>query len=243
MAAYDAIAGQYAQVKDNDVVDEYAVYPSFYSAIGAIRGKSVLDLACGEGRVSRKMAALGASYVLGVDISKEMLDIARSRCPTHAPIEYLKARVGHLGSFGNFDIITAAWLLHYAGSRDELFRMCKDIAANLAPHGTYVGINSNPWTPLCSSEKYGFTVTAESEILKDADPMDVTIFGNGAKASFRTHYWSWKTYQEAMLAAGLSVEPINIKPTREGYRAMGANFWDDFLKAPPGIIFKVRHAH
>src|SRR5436190_14897165 len=38
---------------------------------------SVIDVGCGPGRFSVDLAARGASRVLGVDISKEMLDLAR----------------------------------------------------------------------------------------------------------------------------------------------------------------------
>src|SRR6188768_1965781 len=46
-------------------------------ALAPARGEwSVLDVGCGPGRFSVELARLGASRVLGVDISKEMLDLA-----------------------------------------------------------------------------------------------------------------------------------------------------------------------
>ena len=47
-------------------------------ALAPARGEwSVLDVGCGPGRFAVDLAARGAARVLGVDISKEMLDLAR----------------------------------------------------------------------------------------------------------------------------------------------------------------------
>lgn len=44
--------------------------------LGDVRGLRVLDVACGQGLVSRALAGAGASEVLGVDSSAAMLEIA-----------------------------------------------------------------------------------------------------------------------------------------------------------------------
>lgn len=41
-------------------------------------GASVLDLACGSALALQKARALGATYCVGVDISAEMLEVARA---------------------------------------------------------------------------------------------------------------------------------------------------------------------
>lgn len=42
-----------------------------------LRGKCILDVGCGSGRYSIECAKRGAAYVLGVDISSEMINIAK----------------------------------------------------------------------------------------------------------------------------------------------------------------------
>lgn len=57
---------------------------------GDLRGLKVADLACGSGHYTRKLQAAGAAQVVGVDISPEMVAIARgieSREPLG--VEYL----------------------------------------------------------------------------------------------------------------------------------------------------------
>ena len=47
-----------------------------YSLLPDLTGKSVIDLGCGYGENCREFARLGASTVVGVDISSKMLQVA-----------------------------------------------------------------------------------------------------------------------------------------------------------------------
>lgn len=57
----------------------YVEVPGFLALVGEVRGRSVLDLACGTGFYSREFKRRGASDVLGVDISGVMVAAARAR--------------------------------------------------------------------------------------------------------------------------------------------------------------------
>ena len=54
--------------------------------MGDVRGKHVLDVACGQGFFSRALASIGAS-VTGVDIALELIQIAKKLGPSS--ISYL----------------------------------------------------------------------------------------------------------------------------------------------------------
>ena len=47
--------------------------------IGDVAGKSVVDLACGEGFYTRRIRQAGAKRVLGVDLSEGMIELARKQ--------------------------------------------------------------------------------------------------------------------------------------------------------------------
>jgi SAM-dependent methyltransferase len=72
-------------------------------------GERVLDVACGTGIVTRRLpAAVGAEgRVVGLDISPEMLAVAKSRpAPDGAPIEWLEGDATALGLEGGaFDLV------------------------------------------------------------------------------------------------------------------------------------------
>lgn len=81
-ARYDQIADFYDGVV-GDRVDDNAGTAALLDLVGEVRGARVLDLACGQGRMARALAARGAS-VVGVDISGALLDKARAVGDAHA---------------------------------------------------------------------------------------------------------------------------------------------------------------
>ncbi|MCC6235968.1 MAG: class I SAM-dependent methyltransferase, partial [Dehalococcoidia bacterium] len=70
----------------NDWVERLC-WPALTRLLDVRAGERILDVACGNGLTSRRLAALGAT-VLGFDFSSAMLDFARARTEAHAPIEY-----------------------------------------------------------------------------------------------------------------------------------------------------------
>jgi len=93
MTRYDEIADWYpGWVGDGDGIIAEGVGDLLPSSIA---GKRVLDVACGHGRASRGLARRGAE-VVGVDISAELIELARSR-ESAAPlgISYSAADITH----------------------------------------------------------------------------------------------------------------------------------------------------
>jgi SAM-dependent methyltransferase len=74
-ARYDEIATFYDGVVGNELGDPAA--QSLLDLLPDLAGLRVLDLACGQGRLSRELARRGAR-VVGLDISAALLEIARS---------------------------------------------------------------------------------------------------------------------------------------------------------------------
>jgi ubiquinone/menaquinone biosynthesis C-methylase UbiE len=74
---YDDIAEWYAEWSHGDVQGDSLCDP-VARLVGEVEGQRICDLACGEGRVARYLAARGAD-VLGIDTSARLLAIAASR--------------------------------------------------------------------------------------------------------------------------------------------------------------------
>jgi 2-polyprenyl-3-methyl-5-hydroxy-6-metoxy-1,4-benzoquinol methylase len=70
----------------NDFV-ELLIWPSVEKLLALQPGERVLDVACGNGLTSRRMAARGAQ-VVAVDFSKQMIERARSHNTDIAVIDY-----------------------------------------------------------------------------------------------------------------------------------------------------------
>jgi len=60
---------------------KYMINPAILDLVGAVEGKTVLDVACGEGHFSRKLAELakGNIQITGIDASETLIEIAKQR--------------------------------------------------------------------------------------------------------------------------------------------------------------------
>jgi SAM-dependent methyltransferase len=99
---------------------------------------SLLDVACGTGR---HLEYLKEHYrVEGVDLSEEMLEIARKRCPT---VPFHQASFLDFSLRGNFDVVTCLFgAIGYATSVHQLEQATARMASHLRPGGVLV---IEPW--------------------------------------------------------------------------------------------------
>ncbi len=80
--SWGVVADWYADhlEKDPDSYHLKVVLPNLLRLVDPQKGEKILDLACGTGFFSREFAAVGAQ-VTGIDISKELISIARKSSP------------------------------------------------------------------------------------------------------------------------------------------------------------------
>lgn len=64
--------------KTNDTYHEKVIYPNLLRIIGAPKNTKILDLACGQGQFS-DILAKSSAQVTGVDIGKELIELAEKR--------------------------------------------------------------------------------------------------------------------------------------------------------------------
>ncbi|MGZ3460301.1 MAG: class I SAM-dependent methyltransferase, partial [Archangium sp.] len=137
---FDAFVRAY---EDDDHFDyrHYVEAPSFFEALGDITGRSVLDLGCGAGLYTRRLAQRGAARVVGLDLSPKMLDYARAReAEQPLGIEYVLDDASNAGRYGTFDLVTGIYVLPYAETLEHLQAMCQGAAAALRPGGRFVAV-------------------------------------------------------------------------------------------------------
>ena len=180
---YDDIAQGYREiVRDVTMPLHTAELYTFAQLIGDVRGKTVLDLGCGEGFYSRRLRELGAAAVVGVDISAGMVALAQGAEEAAGPgnggtIEYRVADVRTAGRLGEFDLVCSFFMLNHALDREDLLAMCRGIAANLKPGGRFFAFNNNLDMPPAAYpliEKYGRSQRAPEPLVEGA-PISITI--------------------------------------------------------------------
>ncbi|MCX5205698.1 class I SAM-dependent methyltransferase [Streptomyces sp. NBC_00237] len=138
--AYDSSTAR-AYVRATDSVFRRDVISHTTRAeLGDLRGLSVLDVGCGEGRDARWARAQGAVRVLGVDLSEEMVRMARQRSAGDEHLTFVHGDGTALPDTGRFDVALAVNVLHYALSRDSLARMYQQVYDRMHPGGRLVAV-------------------------------------------------------------------------------------------------------
>lgn len=231
MTQYDNIAEQYDQSAEDRSDRAMILLPSAKHYLGNLRGKRVLDLACGSGYFTRLIKSWGADRVLGVDISSEMIELAQQReHQNRQDIEYVVANVSKTGKLGDFDVVFAGFLFHYSKSIDELNDMCKGVSANLAKGGRLVCFNENAAHPLHEGIKYGVAVKAFGEIVDGVKIERTHYKGDQKDFSFEHYHYQPSTYTSALNANGFSdVSWKPFVPPDPCPLNFDADYWKDYL--------------
>ncbi len=154
--------------EDGDLWHRSIILPTMYEVLGPVRGLRVLDLACGVGMLSRKLAREGARTVVGVDRSRPTLARARARerrDPTG--VRFLERDAGRLTGLadGSFDVVVANMALMDIAHADGALR---ESARVLVPGGRLVFSISHP----C------FDLDARSRWLTEREPVGDGRFRN-----------------------------------------------------------------
>lgn len=107
----------------------YVQIPSIRKLLGgSLRGKRVVDLACGNGGSTRILADLQPDELVGVDLSPEQIKMAEkmsSQNEKYAKIKYLVRDCTQPLGLGQFDVVFSKHLLNYANSIETLKNMTR----------------------------------------------------------------------------------------------------------------------
>jgi SAM-dependent methyltransferase len=218
----------------------FRTYIEMYSVmvtLGDIRGKDVLDVACGDGLYSRRLRSWGAAKIVGVDISKELINAAREMEQKEPRgIEYHTYDVAKMPVLGAFDVVLAAYLLHYAESFEHMTQMCRAIYANLKPGGRLVTVAANPEFnirgPNCT--KYGITIRF-NEPVKDGDRVFADVHVE-PPFTLEVYHWCRATHERALAEAGFkNLTWVRPECSPEGLAKYG-DFWKDYLENPHAVL-------
>lgn len=170
VAWYDANAGHYADEMAGIPIVKRIVWPGTQTLLPELADKRVLDAGCGDGQYTRELAGQGAD-VVGIDASRELLDIAVERYGDE--VEFREADLREpLDFLGNesVDVVVSQLALDHVEEWSPAFQEFERI---LSPGGCVVCSVSHPPT-----------VYAKIEFGEDGE------FGLDAPSYYETQRWS-----------------------------------------------------
>ncbi len=125
------------EVNPNSLVE----VPIIFSLMPDVKGKDILDLGCGYGKISKLFVENGAKSVMALDISQNMIDLANKQ-NGDKKIEYQVMAIENIGNIDKkFDIVYSSLAFHYVKDFDLLL---KNIYSLLKPNGILVFSQESP---------------------------------------------------------------------------------------------------
>lgn len=114
---------------------------AFYKALGKnLKGKKLLDLACGDGRDMQYYAKLGAQ-VTGLDTSSDFIEMARKNNPAFADRIFVADFENTKLAKNSFDIIASKYAVQ---TSKDLTKVFKEAHRILKPGGTFLILVTHP---------------------------------------------------------------------------------------------------
>ncbi|MGK5629512.1 class I SAM-dependent methyltransferase [Streptomyces sp. URMC 123] len=240
---YDEIGEAFEGFKSLPLA-QYVEVPGFLAMVGDVRGKSVLDLASGTGFYSRQFKRRGATDVLGIDISSEMVAAAR-KFEERDPLG-VRYEVGDVSDLRplerRFDVATAVQLLNYAQDAAAMERMCRNVRRSLVPGGEFFVFLQKPDYRFDgpSLRKYGFLCELTGEEAETGPRVRITALLD-PPISFVSTCPRREVYEKCLRAAGFGdVTWVPLEVSDAGLRAFGPDYWADFLANPPLEMLRCR---
>ena len=235
------------------------VGPATERLLGVRTGETVLDVACGNGVFSRRLAELGAS-VVATDFSERFIELARTRTEKAGygnAVEYLVADATDEGGMlalgeGRFDAAVCNMALMDIPSIEPLIRALRRL---LKPGGRFVfsvqhpTFNSNAVRLVLEEEDRDGTLV-EAYSIRVTDYLHVPPGkGAGMPGEPAPHPYFHRTLSElfgACFGAGFVVdgveEPSFPKPEEGSQAFTRALSWTNFPGIPPVLVARARPA-
>lgn len=236
MTNYDELAKNY-DTWTGMPLRKYAWTETVAKNLGSLKGKRVLDLACGTGVSTQIISDLGASEIVGVDLSAESIKIAKNK-----NIQGASYFVGDVFDYdfpklGKFDVVVGLFVIEYAETKEQILKLFKNIRKEIVPGGKFVSLTINGLTIHPPEMYYGITQDIIPEKMGDRF-IDTLHDESGKKLlSVEMYHWDKETIGQLLLENGFSCQWLTVNVSREGIINYGADYWKDYLKNPLYSIF------
>ena len=211
--------------------------------------KVVLDVGCGEGYCARKVIELGASKVVGCDISQEMISSAQTTSEGDSRFTYYASPVGELlqslkeqGESTEFDIAIAVFLFNYLTTTDmedaimQIYHALKSggVFVFSVPHPSMIFCHDKASVFNLDSEGRGYYSSRNEKIYGQISTID------GTKLNIMSVHKTLGDYISAINKAGFHIDDIQEAGVTEKHMQLHPEFFESVNDRPLHLVFKLR---
>lgn len=199
-----------------------------------VSGKRALDFGCGTGRSTRFLKNLGFDAV-GVDISEDMLNLARRRDPDG---DYRLTADADLSQFknGTFDLVLSVFTYDNIPTAENKIKNMRAIKSLLKPDGKFINLVSSP--EIYTHEWASFTTKdfPENRNAKSGDKVKIIMTDVEDSRPVEDILWTDQSYQDIYEHVGLILLET-FKPLAKDSEPYN---WVNETKIAPWVIYLLK---
>jgi SAM-dependent methyltransferase len=213
----------------------YLAYRDLPDIIGRhVTGRRAVDFGCGAGRSTRFLRGLGFE-VVGIDISEEMLALARRRDTECRYVRVEDGRYSHLG-VGGYDLVQSIFTFDNIPGREERASILSALVDLLGPEGRVVMLGSNPEMYVNEWASFSTRDFPENRVAGSGDSVLIINTDIEDRRPVEDVIWFEEDYLELFDVAGLELEAT--------YRPLGREEepfeWTVETEIAPWFIYVLR---
>ena len=227
-------AGAYASLEFANTY--YLAYRDLPAIISEhVTGTKALDFGCGTGRSSRFLQRLGFN-VIGVDISQDMLRIARTSDPMD---DYRLVSGDNLSEFdiGTFDLVLSAFTFDNIPGAMKV-RIFSDLQRLLTPKGVIVNLVSSPEIYIYEWASFTTKDFLENSVARCGDVVRIIVTDHQDRRPVEDILCTDEAYRMIYQEAGLQMVQM-VKPLARGDEPYK---WVNETRIAPWVIYVLKRA-
>ena len=203
-----------------------------------LKGKRVLDFACGFGEHCKQFIEHGAEKVVGIDISEKMLEVAMAE-NCDPGIQYINMPMEDIVQLQElFDVVISSLALHYVEDFKGVIRSVYNL---LDENGIFIFSQENP---LCTCHSGGNRWTRD----KNGDKLYVNLANYGVEGeresvwfvdNVKKYHRTFSTIINTLIETGFSIEKV-IEPLPTDELLEKYPDYKDLFHKPDFLLVKVK---
>jgi len=215
---------------------EYILDPALFKVIGNVKGKKILDIACGDGTIAMSLAKKGA-ICTGIDYSPKLIKIGRNKSKESGlSINFREMDAKNMGAIRNevFDLIVISLLLPHLSSKADIESVIKQCALLLSSGGRLIIGEPHPAFDFYMRNKLE---THDFEYFRSGLPYDFTMNINGKKLSSIAYHWTLQDYYSAIVNNNFQINRVVEPRSLDKSKEVDGKWHRDRSSYPSYIIF------
>lgn len=226
--AYEQLATMYNALIDHKPHNAYYDRPNTLELLGNVKGKNILDAACGPGKYAEILIAQGAE-VIGMDISEQMIHHAKERNQRRGTfyVHDLETPFTMLNDH-SCDVVLCALAMHYI---QDWTHTLKEFFRVLKPNGRLIISIEHPF--------FEYTYFKSKKYF-EVEPVSCTWNGFGKPVTIHSYRRSLQECINPLVENGFSIERLLEPKPVPAFEELDAKHYKELNEFPAFMHIKAQ---